>query len=134
MSLYEAHTLSQTRPSITEYLNLLRLAVHRYSKVLIVIDALDECNEIDGTRRALISELHKLRPQLSLLVTSRDIPNIQRQLQDAARLEIQANDEDIRNYIKERISSSDRLSMYVKKDSRLHEFIIDTVTKNAKGM
>lgn len=134
MALYENHTLSQTRPSITEYTNLLRLAVQSYSKVLVVIDALDECNEVDGTRKALISELRKLKPQLNLLVTSRDIPNLQRQLQDATRLEIQASDEDIRNYIEERISSSDRLSMYVKKDSSLQKVMIDTVTKNAQGM
>ena len=134
MSLYEAHTLSQTRPSITEYMELLRLAVRSYSKVLVIIDALDECNEDDGTRKALISELRKLQPQLSLLVTSRDIPNLQRQLQDAARLEILASDDDIRHYIEERISISDRLSMYVKKDSSLRELMIETVTKNAKGM
>lgn len=134
MALYEAHALIQTRPSITEYTQLLRLAVQSYSKVLVVIDALDECNEVDGTRKALISELQKLQPQLNLLVTSRDMPNVQRQLQDAARLEIQASDEDIRNYIDERIYSSDRLSLYVQKDSTLHDFMIDTVTKNAKGM
>lgn len=134
MSLYEAHALSQTRPSITEYRKLLRLAVQSYSKVLVIIDALDECNEDDGTRKALISELQKLQPQLSLLVTSRDIPNLQRQLQDAARLEILASDDDIRHYIEERIFSSDRLSMYVKKDPSVHELMIETVTKNTKGM
>lgn len=134
LALYEGHTLSQTHPSIIQYTKLLRLAVQSYSKVLVVIDALDECNEVDGTRKALISELQNLRPQLNLLVTSRDIPNLQRQLQDATRLEIQASDDDIRNYVEERISTSDRLSLYVKKDSSLRKFMIDTVTKNAKGM
>ncbi|MCJ1464603.1 hypothetical protein MMC07_003216 [Pseudocyphellaria aurata] len=131
-SLYEAHPLKRKRPSITDYLDLLQLAVHEYKKVLVVIDALDECNETG--RRALIPELHKLRPRLNLLVTSRDLPNLQRQLQGAARLEIQASDEDIKNHIEERISTSDRLSMYIKKDPRLHELMIDTVTESAKGM
>lgn len=132
MDLYEARY--QKSPSITDYTGLLRLAVQSYRKVLVVIDALDECNEADGTRKALISELLKLQPQLNLLVTSRDLPNLQRQLQDAVCLEIQASDEDIKNYIEERISSSDRLSMYVEQDPSLHKFMIDTVTRNAKGM
>lgn len=134
MALYSTHTGRQTRPSIAEYAQLLQFAVQSYRKVLIIIDALDECVEVGGTRRELVNELQKLQPKVNLLVTSRDIPNIRRQLGGAARLEIQASDEDIQKYIEDRISSSDRLSMYVEKDPNIRNHMVDTVIQNAKGM
>lgn len=132
--LYSAHIAYQTRPSISEYTDLLQLAVQSYDKVLVVIDALDECVEVDGTRKALVNELQKLKPKANLLVTSRDMPNIQRLLGGGARLDIQASENDIRLYIQDRISGSDRLSMYVEEDPDIYNSMTETIIGNAKGM
>ena len=133
-ALYSAHVVQQTRPPISKYTELLQLAVQSYHKVFIIVDALDECVEVGGTRQDLVNGLQRLQPKVNLLVTSRDIPNVRRQLGGAARLEIQASDEDIRKYIEDRISSSDRLSGYIEKDPNIGNSVIDTITRNAKGM
>ncbi len=133
-SLYESHITKDTRPSRDEYAQLLQVAAASFTKVFIIIDALDECVENDGTRQDLLEELRKLQLKACLLVTSRDLPSIQRQLRSATRLEIQASDDDIMTYLCERISSSEKISMYVKRDPGLHEVIVKTITGKARGM
>ena len=133
-ALYEVHITKDTRPSMDEYTQLLQVAAAAFSKVLIVIDALDECIENDGTRQRLLEELHKLESKVCILITSRDLPSIQRQLGSASRLEIAASDYDIINYLDERIRTSEKIGAYVKRDPDLHEAIIKMITNKARGM
>ena len=42
IAIYRRHSRKQTRPSFAEYSELLESEAHRFSKVFIVIDALDE--------------------------------------------------------------------------------------------
>lgn len=134
VALYSDYRARQTRPSISQYMELLQSAVRSYEKVLIVIDALDECVEVDGTRKAVLNALQKLEPKVNLLVTSRDMSSIQQQLGSATRLDIQASDDDIRLYIEDRISNSDRLSIYLEKDPNLRNSMNESIIRNAKGM
>lgn len=133
-SLYEFHITKNTRPSRDEYAQLLQVAAASFTKVFIIIDALDECVDNDGTRQDLLEELRKLQLKVCLLVTSRDLPSIQRQLRSAIRLEIQASDDDVMRYLSERIANSEKISMYVKRDPDLHEVIVRTITEKARGM
>ena len=81
-----------------------------------------------------MTELQRLQPRLRLLVTSRDLPNIQCQLERAARLEVRARDEDIIKYLQERIASSERICRYTEKDSDLPDNIVKIITSKADGM
>ena len=132
--LYKSHTSNQDRPSISDCAQLLQATVQSYDRVYFVIDALDEFSEASGTRKDLLAELQKLKPAVNTLITSRDIPSIERLLQDAARIEIRASDEDIKNYVEDRISSSERIASYVKKSPDLQNRILKNVSEKANGM
>ena len=134
VNLYKSHSSNQNRPSISDYSKLLQSSVQSYQKVYFVIDALDECSEANGTRKGLLAELQKLNPAVNILITSRHIPSIERLLQDAAQIEIQASEEDIKNYVENRISSSERIAAYVKKSPDLQRRILQNVSEKARGM
>lgn len=134
VSLYKSHSSNRGRPSISDYAQLLQSSVQSYDKVYFIIDALDECSEANGTRKDLLAEVQKLKPAVNTMITSRDIPSIERLLQDAARVEVKANDEDIKNYVEDRISSSERIAAYVKKSPDLQGRILKNVSEKASGM
>lgn len=134
VGLYKAHSFNQDRPSISDYTQLLQATVESYDRVYFIIDALDECSEANGTRKDLLTELQRLKPAANTLITSRDIPSIERLLQDAARIEIRASDEDIKNYVEDRISSSERIASYVRKSPDLENRILNNISEKASGM
>jgi hypothetical protein len=50
------------------------------------------------------------------------------------RLEVRAHHLDIKNYLEERMSRSDRIKKFVEKDSTLHGAIIHAILEKAKGI
>jgi hypothetical protein len=122
------------RPPRGEYSKLLQAAVGGFPKVLINIDALDECPVTEGARDTLLAETQKLQLRAYLLVASRDIPNIGRELKGVYHLEIRASGEDIKRYLMERISSSGDLMGHIKEDPKLYDDIISTLVDRAQGM
>ena len=123
-----------TKSSIANSVTLLKSAITGLASVFIVIDALDEIPEEDGRRKAMISELLSLTPVVRLLILSRDLPNIRRQLKHAIHVEIKASEGDVLEYIDTRITGSERLSAYVTKDEGLRKVIRTTVASKACGM
>lgn len=134
IALYEAHIHKKTSPTLAEYAKLLQIATSIFSKVLIIIDALDECPEEGKARQSLLTEIRKLYPHICLLVTSRHVSDIDCELQDAARLEIRARSEDITRYLEERVSISTQIQRFVKRDANLLSAIIGTILNKASGM
>ena len=57
---YEYHCRHDTRPLVPDISRLLRSEVKHFSKVYIVIDALDECPESDRTRDVFLTEILNL--------------------------------------------------------------------------
>ena len=134
LSLYHCHSKKQTRPTLGELSELLQSEVRRTSKVFIVIDALDECPENNRTRESFLAEIRKLQPTIYLLATSRHIQAIEREFEQAERVEIRASDEDVMKYLKYRIESEGRLVRLVKADPALQAVIVNTIVENARGM
>ena len=133
-SLYHRHIKKQTRPTINELSGLLQSEINRFLRVFVVIDALDECPQGKDARDIFLSEVQKLQPGIHLLVTSRHDTQIEREFGNAARLEIRANDSDVRKYLKGRIASMSQLVRHVKKDPTLQDIIINTLAEKAEGM
>jgi hypothetical protein len=128
-ALYEEHKRKRTRPSLADFTLLLQNEVQRFSRVFIVIDALDEC--MDGnTRDSLLSVITKLRPYVHLLITAR--PHI-RPAGDASILEIRSNRLDIDMYIHSRLQEQHRLKRYIAKDPELGNKIIASVAELSEG-
>ncbi|KAH0536545.1 hypothetical protein FGG08_006595 [Glutinoglossum americanum] len=132
-SLYDSHIEKKTRPTLGECSKLLLSEVGRFSKTFI-IDALDECTEYDGMRSTLIKEVRKLQLKANLLVTSRDIVNIEREFEGERRLEIWARNGDIQRYLKSRIADSPRLLCHIKADPCLEETIVTAIVGKSQGM
>jgi hypothetical protein len=99
--------------------------------VFIVVDALDEC--LDKTRAELLMKIRELqrRAKASLLATSRHISNIEQLFAGDARLEIQADKEDVGKFIDSQI---DEQSDCVKKNPTLREKIRTCIAKAVEGM
>jgi hypothetical protein len=134
LELYKRHSKRDTRPSLLEYCRVLRLQLETCPRSFIVLDALDECDEISGTRSTLIKELLRMPKTVSLMVTSRHVPSIESQLDGSQKLEICATDADIRVFLGERILSSPRLRGHIRTAPELKDMILDTIILKAKGM
>jgi hypothetical protein len=123
------HQDRDTHPTLDEFLEVLGSEIGMYSKVFIVVDALDECTEDYGTRANLLRALRTLPGTVNLMFTSRDLLSISRQFQGTKRLDIQAHREDLQKYVRGRIASLPRRHLI-----GLQEVIEDKVVKVAGGM
>lgn len=83
--LYEHHIHKSTFPALDKVSKILHSEMDRYSKVFIVIDALDECADDDRAREILLSELNALQTThpMNSMVTSRPILKIEQKFQKA---------------------------------------------------
>lgn len=112
------------------YQDMLQAAVEKFEKVYLVIDALDEAEYSTG--RDLISEIRLLpRSKVSLLVTSRPIPEVQAQFDGDKRMEIRASDEDITSYAKSRLAE---LPNSVNSSRDLQEKVVQAIVQSTQGM
>ncbi len=122
-----------SRPSLEEIFTTLQSIIRNYSSVYLILDALDECSYQDGTRGWLLAKFHELQKDVDLriMVTSRFIHDMGKEFKSAARLEIRANDSDVRRFIEGQI---DRLPNCVKRDEVLQEFVKDRIVEAVDGM
>lgn len=106
--LYEARIDIQMCLTHDEILKALHSTIALYSKVFIVVDALDECQVQNGCRSKFLSSLFKLRDEcgVSLFATSRSIPEIEDKFKRAVSLEIRGNEEDLHIFLEEKIRDS----------------------------
>lgn len=131
--LYDHHNLKLSKPSVEDLSNEIHNLSTCFSRVFIVIDALDEYKDSGMDCRRLLSALSKLQTQTgaNILITSRPLLEIEYLVGDCNRIEIYAHVDDIRRYLDERMSS---LSMIVQRDVSLQEEIKSTIVKAADGM
>ena len=109
-NLYDRHSKNHTRPSFEDVSGALYSVAAMYSKVFIIVDALDECQVFEGSRSRLLSEIFTFQQKcnVTILATSRFIPEIIEKFKGYTWLEIRAHDEDVRAYLEGRISRSSR--------------------------
>ena len=119
---------------MSDILTLLHSEIQRSSKVYIIIDALDECPEIDRTRDIFLTELQRLPSNAYLLVTSRPNNYIEGILTEAKYLEISAHVDDVRRHVAARIANEPLLMKHIAADPSLHDTIISNITERAQGM
>ncbi|KAJ7509743.1 hypothetical protein B0H11DRAFT_1846849, partial [Mycena galericulata] len=130
--LYKRHSEKRTRPRVHELFDVLCSIIGKWSRVYIVVDALDEYPEDE--RNALIEYLTALGPTVNLMMTSRPHIATNAFLPNVKTIEIRATEEDIRTYTHERIQKSPRLSMHVKTRPELREEIERKIIGTVDGM
>ena len=133
-SCHRHHIQYGTRPSLNEIARLLRSHVEKFDQVFFVIDALDECPEHDQNRKSFVTEVRALLPRVSLMVTSRDMPSIESMFKHDLRLEIRAQDQDIRNFIQSQMEQRDGLFDLLEGHNDVQSSIIATVLEKTNGM
>lgn len=117
----------------------LRSVVDESENSFLIIDALDECVDKNGTRREILTFLTELSdwnlPQLHILVTSRKELDIEKSLnfvEKSSSICIQTHQQqDIEKYVKSVLKTDPdfaKWSFEVKQD------IQDVLTKNSAGM
>jgi hypothetical protein len=76
--LYDRHKVKRTQPSLNKTLKSLHSVTAMYSRVFIVVDALDECQVSDNCRSRFLLEIFNLQVKYStnIFATSRFIPEI----------------------------------------------------------
>jgi hypothetical protein len=131
-SLYERHE-KRSRPSLEEISKILHSVVTDYSRVFILIDALDECQTSNRVRRKFLSEIFNLQVKtgVNLFATSRFIPEITGEFEESISLEIRASSEDVQRYLDGHMS---QLPAFVLRSLDLQEEIRTTITKAVDGM
>ena len=134
-SLYQRHVHRNTRPSVDELRSLLYIVAETYSRVFIVVDALDECTNTDCTRDLLLSDLFHLQDQsktvVCLLATTREIREILSQFEDCVKREIRASDDDVSTYVNSQIC---RLAPCVARRNDLQDEIKTNIIEAVDGM
>ncbi len=123
----------QTRTSLEEISTALQSVAIMFSRVFIIIDALDECQETDRNRTKLLAEIFSLQhaSRSNIFATSRCIPEIMRNFESGLSLEIRARHEDIWNYLD---SHMDQLPDFVTHDVVLQREIKVAIEGVIDGM
>ena len=132
-TLHKRHANRRTRPSLDEICTALNSVINNYSKAYIIIDALDECTDSDGTRRELLTKLRHLQAKtdISLMATSRFVARIEQSFKGFPMLEIRASDADVTQFIAGHIH---RLPKCVQRDPELQAEIQDRIVQAVDGM
>jgi hypothetical protein len=108
-SLYDSHKNMQSRPSFDEISRTLRSVATMFSKVFIIIDAIDECRVDNGCRTRFLTEIFSVQAEcgINIFATSRfNIPEVMTHFSNGPSIEIRAHDEDVERYLDVHISQS----------------------------
>ncbi|KAK4167279.1 ankyrin repeat-containing domain protein [Cladorrhinum sp. PSN259] len=129
--LYKQKMRMNIRPSLAEISNALLVVATSYSRVFIVVDALDEL--ADEPRRMLLSKIFDLQEKCraNLFATSRFITEIQDRFKGSISKEIRATGEDIQRYLDGYVP---RLGKFVVERPELQKSVCDTIIEAVDGM
>ena len=131
MDLFNQCKSKKKRPSLKEISKVLSSVISSYSRVFIVVDALDECQW--KCRTDFLKEM--LNPQteteVNIFATSRFIPEVVKAFEGKASLEIRASKEDVQKYLDENLS---QLPPYVQMSKPLQNEIKAECGRAVDGM
>ncbi|KAL6406243.1 hypothetical protein AUP68_10413 [Ilyonectria robusta] len=132
-NLYDQHKTKRTRPSPDEISGLLQSVAAMYSRVFIIVDALDECRASDGCRTRFLSELFNLQTRhgTNIFATSRFIPEIMDRFETSLSIEIHASPDDVARYLEGHVG---QLPSFVQQDRQLQEEITTGISEAVDGM
>lgn len=104
-----------------------------YSRVFIIVDALDECQASNGCRKRFLSEIFDLQPKygINVLATSRFMPEVLQEFEGSVRLEIRARQEDVRVYIDREMSPH---RAFLRRNQELQEEVKTKIVELVQGM
>ena len=134
-SLQNKHKELGRRPSLDTLTTVLKTEIQTYSRLFIVVDALDECFP-EQVREDLLDKLRSLTTiaPVKLMVTSRHIPSIECAIHADIKLEIIATESDIKTHVEGRISKDNMLKRLITRAPSMEEKVVGIVVEKARGM
>jgi hypothetical protein len=134
MKLYDTKTREGELLDCDDLILALHSVCSTYTRVRIVVDALDEFSNDDGQRDKLLDALRDLRAQgnTSLLATSRFVPEIAKRFLSDPVLEIEADDSDVERFTSEQILSLP--TKCIKRDAELARTVQKRIVQSVDGM
>lgn len=121
--------------TISEYIRLIRFVCRQWQTVSLVVDAIDECSELD----TLVDGIDRLTEDsnIKLLVTSRHEIELIRAISPLADCKIAVSEhmeEDIQIYLASEVQSRIYRKLLKFRQSGLDVLIVEALKKNADGM
>ncbi|KAI9774751.1 MAG: hypothetical protein M1839_001618, partial [Geoglossum umbratile] len=131
--LYHRHKAKKMRPSFDDISRALQSVTTIYSRVFIIVDALDECQTSDNSQTRFLSELFNLQTKqgINIFATSRFIPEIVHRFNGTVSLEIRASRKDVERYLEGHIQ---QLWPFVQLNGQLQEEIKTGISEAVDGM
>jgi hypothetical protein len=135
-SLYEKHNKhmnKQTRPSFDDISEALHSVATMYSRIFIIVDALDECAPDDSCREKFLSKIFNLQEvyKVNIFTTSRPIPAVKENFKGSLQMEIYAKEQDVRTYLDDHMSPRRE---FLKNNQELQEEVKNKIGAAVKGM
>jgi hypothetical protein len=108
-SLYDSHKDKRMQLTFDEISRALQSVAALYSRIFIIIDAIDECKASDSYRSRFLTEIFALQVKcgVNVFATSRFIPEVVAKFNECTSIEIRARDEDVRKYLETQILQSE---------------------------
>jgi Cdc6-like AAA superfamily ATPase len=131
--LHKQHSDQGTKPSADEIFGALQSVLAEFSTMYVVVDALDECPNRNGTRHQFLTQLRALQAEadVRLMFTSRSDPKIVDEFREALTLEVRASDEDVRRFVAGQMY---RLPNCIQRDAGLQDMVQEKITNAVDGM
>jgi hypothetical protein len=102
-----------------------------YKRVMLVVDALDECTE----RIDLLRAIRQIPIEIHALIVSRTgIDDIERELRVARRLEIRSHEEDLRTFLQQNLRQQAYLSSWITDTPDFEMLVVDSVLTRSSEM
>lgn len=129
--LYNKYKDQRERPPLDEILATLQYVAALYSKVFIIVDALDECQT--ASRKSFLLEIFALQAKCraNIFATSRPIPEVTEIFKGLKSLGIRASKEDVERYLEGHIG---QLSAFDEWSQRLRDEIKTRISDAVDGM
>ena len=131
-SLYDKHYSKSTYPLLEELMEALWKEVDRYSRIFIIVNALDKLQEHHHIH--LIQVIQSLSNTVNLMVTSCLLPLIETIFQEEKSIHISASAHDVWSYIQHCIQQEAQLTLLVGEREDLQQRIVDKISRNIQGM
>ncbi|KAI1844242.1 hypothetical protein JX266_009533 [Neoarthrinium moseri] len=142
-SLQQAYEECQSHgilPSSDELLNLLVIESEAYSKVYLIIDALDACTNTSDymIQDKFVRSIRKLPENWNIMASSRLGTLLGSRIESDLAFHIEAQACDIKLYVEMRIRESNAMTRFteeaIRTDSSFRKTICDTVIQKAQGI
>ncbi|PQE15529.1 ankyrin repeat protein [Rutstroemia sp. NJR-2017a WRK4] len=130
---YNEHMNKQTRPSFDDISEALQSVAAMYSRIFIVVDALDECTPDDSCREKFLSKIFNLQGvyKVNIFTTSRPITEVTKDFKGSLEMEIYAKEQDVRTYLDDHMSPR---RGFLKNNQELQDEIKNKIGAAVKGM